>query len=207
MKKNSSLVALVLIVIVLASVTSVKAEKFEWDYNVNTGASSSREFFVTKDNQFIQLTVEVHQGGPINIFVFNNQTFLDWNDGFPATPDGFVIALFGEANITEGTKITIDGYLGPAFNYTVESISIGEETNTYNGTETLTTTLYNVRTTSNYQEAYYVIVDNRSGDRPAIVSVTAVSTVDAANIVSALGGIILVALVFSKRKKWKKSPF
>jgi hypothetical protein len=208
MKKNSSAFVLVLTALLVISLSSVQAAKYEWYFEVNATGAQAEMFTVSKDNQFVQLTVEVFEGGPVHVYVLDNDSYQIWSGAqpYPPPPDDYVIALFGEANISEGTKMTIDGYLGYAYNFTVRSVSTGETTEVINGT-TYTTTLYDVRTSINDPIPYYLIVDNTDGVNRAYVDVTVVATVDAISAISTLSAIILVAAVFAKRKKWKKPPF
>ncbi|MCE7749558.1 MAG: hypothetical protein GPJ51_14325, partial [Candidatus Heimdallarchaeota archaeon] len=85
MKKSLSTGLSFLVIVLFMSASVVNAEKFEWYFEVPAGNIGFRSFTVSKDNLFVQMTVEVYDGGPINIFILDNSTFTDWDEGSVVT--------------------------------------------------------------------------------------------------------------------------
>ena len=192
MKKSLSTGLSFLVIVLFMSASVVNAEKFEWYFEVPAGNIGFRSFTVSKDNLFVQMTVEVYDGGPINIFILDNSTFTDWDEG------SVVTAYFGGTNISEGSKITIEGYLGTAdimqTNYTTIVIDVN-------------TTVTNSSVTNLGVKEYILVVDNHDGDATAFVDVSVLTTVDTATILTTLSALVFIAFFVARRRKRKRAPF
>ncbi len=194
MKKSLSTGLSFLAIVLFMSASLVNAEKFDWYFTVPVGNTGYRSFQVSKDNLFIQMTIEVYEGGPINIFVLDNNTFTAWNFG-----NGTVVSAYlGGSNISEGSKITIEGYLGTAdimhTDYTTTTIDVN-------------TTITNSSITNLGVRDYILVVDNRDGNANAHVNVSILTTVDTTTVLTTLSALVFIAFIATRRRKWKKSPF
>ena len=222
MKKDLVRALSFVLIIIFISGISVRADKFEWNLTVPIDDHGAEMFTVSKDNYFVQLTIEVYRGGPVNIYVLDDSSYELWTNGSLGTGDfpDYVAAYLGKGNLTAGAKVTIEGYLGPAFEYETNSTSTGMTT--YDGqiiitldpgppptttaiNTSITDVLWEVNIYPGSEIPYYLVVDNNEGDAEAHVYVSILATVDGVNIVYALGGILLAVLVFRKRKTWKKT--
>jgi len=194
MKKNLSIGLSSLAIVLFMSASLVNAEKFDWYFNVPVDNTDHRSLTVSKDNLFIQMTIEVYEGGPINIFVLDNNTFTAWNFGNGAV----VSAYFGGTNISEGSKITIEGYLGTADIMHTDYTTIIIDENT---------TVVNSSITNLGVREYILVVDNRDGNAGALVDVSILTTVDTTTILATLSALVFIAFLVARRRKWKKAPF
>ncbi len=183
-----------LAIVLFMSTSSVNAEKFDWYFDVPVGNIGFRHFTVSKDNLFIQMTIEVYNGGPINIFVLDNSTFTAWDSGHGEV----VSAYLGGTNITEGSKITIEGYLGTANIMLTDYTTIVIDENT---------TVTNSSVTNLGVTEYILVVDNRDGDAPALVDVSVLTTVDTTTILTTLSVLAFIAFFATRRRKRKRAPF
>lgn len=194
MKKSLSAGLSFLVIVLFMSTSLVNAEKFDWYFDVPVGNIGYRSFTVSKDNLFIQMTIEVYDGGPINIFVLDNSTFTAWDSGH-----GEVVAAYlGGTNITEGSKITIEGYLGTANIMLTDYTTIIIDENT---------TVTNSSVTNLGVTEYILVVDNRDGDVPALVDVSVLTTVDTTTILTTLSVLVFIAFFAARRRKRKRAPF
>ena len=194
MKKNLSIGLSFLAVVLFMSASLVNAEKFEWYFNVPVGDTGHRSFTVSKDNLFLQITIEVYEGGPINIFVLDNNTFTAWDFG-----NGEVVSAYlGGSNISEGSKTTIEGYLGTAdiirTDYTTITIDVNN-------------TVTNSSVTNLGVRTYILVVDNRDGNANTLVDVSILTTVDTTTVLTTLSALVFIAFIAARRRKWKKAPF
>ncbi len=194
MKKNLSIGLSFLAVALFMSASLVNAEKFEWYFNVPVGDTGHRSFTVSKDNLFLQITIEVYEGGPINIFVLDNNTFTAWDFG-----NGEVVSAYlGGSNISEGSKTTIEGYLGTAdiirTDYTTITIDVNN-------------TVTNSSVTNLGVRTYILVVDNRDGNANTLVDVSILTTVDTITVLTTLSALVFIAFIAARRRKWKKAPF
>ena len=194
MKKNLSIGLSFLAVVLFMSASLVNAEKFEWYFNVPVGDTGHRSFTVSKDNLFLQITIEVYEGGPINIFVLDNNTFTAWDFG-----NGEVVSAYlGGSNISEGSKTTIEGYLGTAdiirTDYTTITIDVNN-------------TVTNSSVTNLGVRTYILVVDNRDGNANTLVDVSILTTVDTITVLTTLSVLVFIAFIAARRRKWKKAPF
>ena len=194
MKKNLSIGLSFLAVALFMSASLVNAEKFEWYFNVPVGDTGHRSFTVSKDNLFLQITIEVYEGGPINIFVLDNNTFTAWDFG-----NGEVVSAYlGGSNISEGSKTTIEGYLGTAdiirTDYTTITIDVNN-------------TVTNSSVTNLGVRTYILVVDNRDGNANTLVDVSILTTVDTITVLTTLSVLVFIAFIAARRRKWKKAPF
>ena len=194
MKKSLSMGLSFLAIVLFMSTSSVNAEKFDWYFDVPVGNIGFRHFTVSKDNLFIQMTIEVYNGGPINIFVLDNSTFTAWDSGHGEV----VSAYLGGTNITEGSKITIEGYLGTANIMLTDYTTIVIDENT---------TVTNSSVTNLGVTEYILVVDNRDGDAPALVDVSVLTTVDTTTILTTLSVLAFIAFFATRRRKRKRAPF
>ncbi|MCE7739458.1 MAG: hypothetical protein KAU62_14115 [Candidatus Heimdallarchaeota archaeon] len=194
MKKNLSIGLSFLAIVLFMSASLVNAEKFDWYFNVLVGDTGHRSFTVSKDNLFLQMTIEVYEGGPINIFILDNNTFTAWNFG-----NGEVVSAYlGGTNISEGSKITIEGNLGTANVMHTDYTTIVIDVNT---------TVVNSSITNLGVREYILVVDNRDGNANALVDVSILTTVDTTTVLTTLSALVFVAFIAVRRRKWKKSPF
>lgn len=194
MKKSLSAGLSFLVIVLFMSTSLVNAEKFDWYFDVPVGNIGYRSFTVSKDNLFIQMTIEVYDGGPINIFVLDNSTFTAWDSGHGEV----VSAYLGGTNITEGSKITIEGYLGTANIMLTDYTTIIIDENT---------TVTNSSVTNLGVTEYILVVDNRDGDAPALVDVSVLTTVDTTTILTTLSVLVFIAFFAARRRKRKRAPF
>ena len=193
MKKSISTGLFLLVIALFISAPMVNAEKFEWDFAVDDGNIGSETFTVNKDNYFVQLTVEVHNGGPVNIFILDEPAWTLWDSG-----NGEVVAAYvGASNISSGSKITIEGYLGLA-NLTHTDYTTFPVGNTTTVNSSVTVLGINV---------YYLVVDNRDGASFASVYVSILTTVNTQTILVTLSALVFIAILAARGRKWKKSPF
>lgn len=194
MKKNLSIGLSFLAVALFMSASLVNAEKFEWYFNVPVGDTGHRSFTVSKDNLFLQITIEVYEGGPINIFVLDNNTFTAWDFG-----NGEVVSAYlGGSNISEGSKTTIEGYLGTADIIRTDYTTIVIDVNN---------TVTNSSVTNLGVRTYILVVDNRDGNANTLVDVSILTTVDTTTVLTTLSALVFITFIAARRRKWKKAPF
>ncbi len=194
MKKNLSIGLSFLALVLFMSASLVNAEKFDWYFDVPVGDTNHRSFTVSKDNLFLQITIEVYVGGPINIFVLDNNTFTAWDFG-----NGEVVSAYlGGTNISEGSKITIEGYLGTADIIRTDYTTIEIDVNN---------TVTNSSVTNLGIRTYILVVDNRDGNANTLVDVSILTTVDTITVLTTLSVLVFIAFIAARRRKWKKAPF
>lgn len=102
----------------ILSTSTTYGFKAEWSIDAPGGGYDYETFVVEKDSYFIQMTVEVYEGGPVSAFILDEFAIEDlFTYGQP------VVAYLGGKNITLGNPRTFEGYLGLARdNYTGEHI-------------------------------------------------------------------------------------
>ncbi len=194
MKKSLSIGLSFLAIVLFMPASLVNAEKFDWYFNVPVDNTDHRSFTVSKDNLFLQMSIEVYEGGPINIFILDNNTFTAWNFG-----NGEVVSAYlGGTNISEGSKITIEGYLGTADVMRTDFTTIIIDENT---------TVVNSTVTNLGVREYILVVDNRDGNAGASVDVSILTTVDMPTILTTLSALVFITVIAANRRRRKKSPF
>jgi hypothetical protein len=101
--------AISICLISISPITTISA-KYSWDIFVDANTYDSRIFTVQKDNLMIKMRVKVFEGGPVSVFILDENSYATWNGGYG--PE--VVAYAGTSNITIGIPATISGQLGLA---------------------------------------------------------------------------------------------
>ncbi len=91
---------------------TTQAAKYSWDIFAEAYDFNSEVFNVQKDNLMLKMRVKVFEGGPVSVFILDENSYSDWNGGLGSQ----VVAYAGTSNITQGTPVSISGQLGLARN-------------------------------------------------------------------------------------------
>ena len=142
------------ICLILVTPITTQSAKYSWDIFVEANDYDSRIFNVQKDNLMLKMRVKVFEGGPVSVFILDENSYADWDGGLGSQ----VVAYAGTSNITLGIPVSISGQLGPArFN------DSGTDVNYYivvdnRGTDEYSNVLVEIISTLPHPSAYLAIL-------------------------------------------------
>ena len=153
MRARSYVVLIISFCLILISPITTQSTKYSWSIIVDANTYDSRIFQVQKDNMMLKMRIKVFEGGPVSVFILDENSYSEWRGGIG--PE--VVAYAGTSNITLGIPVTISGQLGPAWsNFT------GMEFNYYivvdnRGTSVYSNVLVEIIQTLPHPSAYLTI--------------------------------------------------
>jgi len=154
MRIGIHLVLTLSICFIIVSPMTSQAAKYSWDIDADGNSYDYEIFNVDKDNLMLKMRVKVFEGGPVSVFILDEDSFNAWNGGYGSE----VVAYAGTSNITLGRQVSISGQLGPAR----DNIS-GWDINYYividnRGTDRYSNVLVEIISTLPTTQAYLVIL-------------------------------------------------
>ena len=91
-----------LIMVLILSGSTAFAFKAEWSIDAPGGGYDYEIFNVEKDGYFVQMSIEVTEGGPVSVFILDEFAVEDlFSYGQPVT------AYIGDDNISQGNRRTL----------------------------------------------------------------------------------------------------
>lgn len=111
MKIRLDIILAISFCLILVAPITTQSAKYSWDIFVDPNTYDSRIFQVQKDNMMLKMRIKVFEGGPVSVFILDENSYREWDGGIG--PE--VVAYAGTSNITLGMPVTISGQLGLAW--------------------------------------------------------------------------------------------